>query len=106
MLWTKGLQHKVYIKILQQNLLLRVTKSLPNNKTYKSIMNGTCQSNNLIHILESNWYNIKCVGQTKNRIIDRFQGHSFDMKYLSNTTLTRHFASHENTVEPEWLYMS
>ena len=45
-----------------------------NNTTYDTITKGTCQSNNLKYCLECNWCHIKDVGQTKNRIIDGFQG--------------------------------
>ena len=55
--------------------------NLNNNTTYNTITKGTCQSNNLRYCLECNWCHIKYVGQTKNRIIDRFQGHIFDIKH-------------------------
>ena len=59
-------------------------KNLNNNKSYNTVTKGTCQSNNLIYCLECNWCHIKYVEQTKNRIIDRFQGHMFDIKYNNN----------------------
>ena len=52
-------------------------KNLHNNKPYNTMTKGTCQSNNLIYCLECNWCHTKYVGQTKNRITDRFQGHIF-----------------------------
>ena len=61
---------------------------------------GTCQSNNLIHCLECNCCHTKYVGQTKNRIIDRFQGHIFDIKHNHNTTVARHFESHSDHLDP------
>ena len=57
-------------------------KNSYNNKTYNTITKGTCQSNNLVYCIECNWCHIKYVGQTKNRIIDRFQGHLFDIKTI------------------------
>ena len=69
-------------------------KNLHSNETYNTHRNGTCQSNNLIYCLEHNWCYIKYVGQTKNGIIDRFQGHIFDIKHTNNTTVARHFHSH------------
>ena len=36
------------------------------------------------------------VGQTKNRITDRFQGHMFDIKHTKNTTVARHFHSQKD----------
>ena len=71
-----------------------------NNKSYNIITKGTCQSNNLIYCLECNWCHIKYVGQTKHRIIDRFQGHIFDIKHNNNTTVARHFHSHSDHLDP------
>ena len=75
-------------------------KNLHNNKTYNTLRNGTCQSNNPIYCLECNWWHIKYVGQTKNRITDRFQGHIFDIKHTNNTTAARHFHSHKDQLDP------
>ena len=75
-------------------------KNLSNNKTYNTIINGTCQSNNLIYHLECNWCQIKYVGQTKNRIIDRFQGHIFDIKHNINTTVARLFQNNKDQLDP------
>ena len=75
-------------------------KNLNNNKSYNTITNGTCQSNNLIYCLEYNWCHIKYVGQTKNRITDRFQGHILDIKHNNNTTMARHFHSHIDHLDP------
>ena len=36
----------------------------------------------------------------KNRIIDRFQGHLFDIKNNLNTTVARHFGSHIDRTDP------
>ena len=75
-------------------------KNSYNNKTYNTTTKGTCQSNNLIYCIECNWCHIKYVGQTKNRIIDRFQGHLFDIKNNLNTTVARHFGSHNDKIDP------
>ena len=40
-----------------------VVKVMHNNKTYNIMMNGRCQSNNIIYCLKCNWCNIKYVGQ-------------------------------------------
>ena len=87
-----------YCKHISQSLRI---KNLNNNKSYNTITKGTCQSNNLIYYLECNWYHIKYVGQTKNRIIDRFQGHIFDIKHNNNTTMSRHFYSHNDIWIPK-----
>ena len=75
-------------------------KNLLNHKTCNTMTKGTCQSNNLIYCIECNWCHIKYVGQTKNRIIDRFQGHLFDIKNNLNTTVARHFGSHSDILDP------
>ena len=72
-----------------------------NNKTYNTITNGTCQSNNLTYCLECNWCHIKYIGQTRNRIIDKFQGHIFDIKHSNNTTVARYFHNHNNQMDPK-----
>ena len=75
-------------------------KNLNNSKTYNTFRNGTCQSNKLIYCLECNWCQIKYIGQTKNRIIDRVQGHIFDIKHNNNTIVARHFHSHKDQLDP------
>ena len=75
-------------------------KNVQNNKTYNTMTKGTCQSNNLTYCLECNWCHTKYVGQTKNRIIDRFQAHIFDIKHNHNTTEARHFESCSDHLDP------
>ena len=77
--------------------------NLNNNTTYKTITKGTCQSNKLIYCLECNWCHITYLGQTKNRIIDRFQGHLFDIKHNNKTTVARHFHSHNDHTNPSMI---
>ena len=86
-----------YCKKISQSGKIR---NLLNNKNYNTMMNGICQSNNLIYCIECNWCHTKYVGQTKNRIIDRFQGHIFDIKHNHNTTVARHFGGHKDHVDP------
>ena len=78
-------------------------KNTLNNKNYNTMRNGTCQSNNLIYCIECNWCQTKYVGQTRNRIIDRFQGHIFDIKHNNNTTVARHFGSHKDHIDPNMI---
>ena len=77
--------------------------NLNNNTTYNTITKGTCQSNYLIYCLECKWCHIKYVGQTKNRITDRFQHHIFDIKHKNNTTVARHFHSHHDQTNPSMI---
>ena len=74
--------------------------NLNNNTSYNTIGKGICQSNTVIYCLECNWCQIKYAGQTKNRIIDRFQGHILDIKHNSNTIVARHFYSHNYHTNP------
>ena len=76
-------------------------KNLQNNKTYNTLRNGTCQSNNLIFCLECNWCHVKYAGEIRNRITDRFQGHIFDIKHTNNTTVARHFHCCNDQLDPQ-----
>ena len=78
-------------------------KNQKNNKSYNAVTNGTCQSNSHIYCLECNWCHIKYVGQTKNRVLDRFKGHIFDIKHNHNTTVARHFHSHNDQINPNMI---
>ena len=80
----------------------RIT-NLNNNTTYNTITKGTCQSNNLIYCLECKSCHIKYVGQTRNRITDRFQGHIYDIKHNYNTTVAKHFLSHNDQSNPSMI---
>ena len=70
-----------------------------NNKTCNTVKNGTCQSNNLIYCLECNWCHMKYVGQTKNRIIDRFQGHILTL----NTIITQQWQDTFIATKINWI---
>ena len=48
--------------------------------SFCTMMYGNCKSSNLKYCLECNIYNIKYVGQTKNRIINRFWDHLFNIR--------------------------
>ena len=77
--------------------------NLNNNTTYNTINKGACQSNNLIYCLEFNRCHIKYVGQTKNRINYRFQGHIFDIEHNTKTTVSRDFHSHNDHTNPSMI---
>ena len=70
------------------------------NMTYNVMMHCTSHSNNLICCLGYSCCNIKYVGQTKNRTINKFKSDLFDIKHQSNTIVARHFASHQDTADP------
>ena len=63
---------------------------------YPSKINISCQSSNLIYLITCSKCGIQYVGQTKNRIIDRFQGHFNDISSGRDTTVASHF----NTCTP------
>ena len=55
-------------------------------------MNVNCQTANLIYAITCRHYSIQYVGQTENRLLDRFSGHMFDIKSNDqDTTVARHF---------------
>ena len=76
--------------------------NLNNNITYNTITKGHMPKQQS-HLLECKRCHIKYVGQTKNRIIDRFQGHIFDIKHNNNTTVARHFHSHNDHSNPSMI---
>ena len=77
-----------------------ITK-LHNHIKYNTNIQANCQSSNLIYWLECNICNTKYGEQTRNRII--FQGHLFDIEHSANTTLGRHFVSHNMISDPEFI---
>ncbi len=77
----------------------RITSS-SNGRTYKIPSNVTCQSNNLIYTLTCDICGIQYVGQTKNRIMDCFNGHKSDIRNNKDTTVARHMATHNATENP------
>ena len=96
----KGCKRPNTCKYCKKISQLRKIKNLHNSKPYNTMTKGTCQSNNLIYCLECNWCHIKHVGQTKHRIIDRFQGNIFVIKHNNNTTVARHLGSHNDHLGP------
>ena len=52
--------------------------------------NVNCQSSNLIYLISCNKCEIQYVGQTKNRLLTRFQGHFNDIAHDLDTTVARH----------------
>ena len=52
---------------------------------------GATTSSNLIYLITCRTCKIQYIGQTRNRIITRFQGHYYDVKNRNDTTVSRHF---------------
>ena len=65
-------------------------KSHTNGKTFTSLKNVNCQSSNLIYVISCDNCGIQYVGQTKNRLLTRFQGHFNDIDHDRDTTVARH----------------
>ena len=65
--------------------------STTNGRKFQSMTKVSCQSSNLIYVITCTTCGIQYVGQTKNRILTRFQGHIFDITYDKDTTVARHF---------------
>ena len=61
------------------------------NQTYKSKMNINCQTYNCIYLITSSHCGTRYVGQTKNKLLTRFNAHVFDIHHNSDTTVARHF---------------
>ena len=64
-----------------------------NGRKYQSMKKATCQSSNLIYVITCKTCGIQYVGQTKNRLLTRFQGHFFDITHNNDTTVARHLNS-------------
>ena len=65
--------------------------STTTGKTFKSRQKINCQSANVIYVITCRNCGIQYVGQTKNRILIRFQGHFSDIAHDNDTTVARHF---------------
>ena len=65
--------------------------SCTTGKVFNIMKNVNCQSCNLIYVITCRHCSIQYVGQTKNRILKRFQGHIFDIAHNNDTTVARHF---------------
>ena len=61
------------------------------------MVNVNCQSENLIYLITCTTCKVQYVGQTRNRLMIRFQGHFHDIKTNSDTTVARHFNKCHNT---------
>ena len=61
-----------------------------NKKSFTSMTSVNCQSSNLIYVITCSTCGIQYVGQTKNRILTRFQGHFNDITHDRDTTVARH----------------
>ena len=60
-------------------------------REFNPLTNVNCQSSNLIYVITCKHCGIHYVGQTKNRLLTRFQGHYHDIKTKNDTTVSRHF---------------
>ena len=58
---------------------------------FKSMKNVNCQSSNLIYLITCMNCGIQYVGQTKNQLLIRFQGHINDKEHDRDTTIAHHF---------------
>ena len=74
-------------------------KSHKTGKTFTSLKSVNCQSSNLIYLITCNNCGIQYVGQTKNRLLTRFQGHFNDIAHDRDTTVARHINRCKNLQE-------
>ena len=66
-------------------------RSTTTNRLHRSMIKATCQTQNIIYLMTCTTCQIQYVGQTKNRLITRFQGHYHDIQHDNDTTVGRHF---------------
>ena len=57
-----------------------------NTKTFTSMTEVNCQSSNIIYVITCKTCGIQYVGQTKNRLLTRFQGHFNDIAHDRDTS--------------------
>ena len=62
-----------------------------NKKTLKSKTNINCQTMNCIYLITCQSCGIQYVGQTKNKLLTRFNSHHYDISHNNDTTVARHF---------------
>ena len=67
------------------------TTSKTTGQKFITMVNTNCQSSNIIYLITCKTCGIQYVGQTKYRLLTRFQGHHFDIKNQNGTTVYRHF---------------
>ena len=77
-----------YCPLIDKSGILR---SISNGRKFHSRQHVNCQILNLIYVFTCDHCGIQYVGQTKNRILKRFQGHIFDISHDTDTTMARHF---------------
>ena len=66
-------------------------KCKTDSNTYDCKSHINCQSSNIIYLITCRSCGIQYVGQTKNKLLTRFQSHHFDIKHNNDTTVARHF---------------
>ena len=70
-------------------------------RTHKTKYNISCQTNNVVYLLECNQCHILYVGQTKNAIMKRIYQHTRDIKIKNpKSTVARHCNAHLPTTQP------
>ena len=93
-----------YCKELNKSGRILCTAS---KRTYAAKHNVTCKSSNLIYCITCTQCGIQYVGQTKNRLMDRFQAHFYSISAKkTNTEIGKHFNSvnHQGLQNVEILY--
>ena len=66
-------------------------RSTTTGRLYRSMIKVTCQTQNIIYLITCETCKTQYVGQTKNRLLTRFQGHYHDIQNDNDTTVGRHF---------------
>ena len=61
------------------------------NQTLQSKTNINCQTMNCIYLITCSSCGIQYLGQTKNKLLTRFNSHFYDISHNSDTTVARHF---------------
>ena len=62
-----------------------------NNRTFQSKININYQTSNCIYLITCSTCGIQYVGQTKNKLLTRFNSHHYHIQHNSDTTVARHY---------------
>ena len=96
---TNSAPHILIMAVPYGTILYKTSKikSHSNGKIFTCMTKVNCKSSNLIYVIMCKTCGIQYVGQTKNRLLTRFQGHFNDIAHDRDTTVARHLNSCTST---------
>ena len=77
-----------------------IVTSKSTSRQYRSQKNVSCNSSNLIYMIECELCGAQYVGQTKNKLLTRINQHYYSIRHKLETPVSRHFNSHNYQGSP------